>query len=311
MTTSSRDLSSHQKFFFNCFPQSPDLYKLNHLLKINLRDISFDVDETSCPDAWEYIRSGKWEQESFDAIDRYVHPKATVLDIGCWDGPLSLYMAGKEAMVYAFDPDPKAYSALLTKLELNPELKKRIRPFPMAIGAETGTIELYARRAYGQSSTSTLARTRDKVAGERVRQMTLAAFLQSEGIDSVNFINMDIEGGEFRLLEEAAKTIASLGYPTILRSLQPGHLNEAIYNKKLPWRLFSLAMMKVEKYFGIRFFRKALLREISPVVELAKKYAYVYDPAGPLIPKEKLGSSLLLRSGIDLFMSKFPREQET
>jgi FkbM family methyltransferase len=53
-----------------------------------------------------------------------------------------LLQSDQEAQVFAFEPHPRNLFALTSTLKANPEYGKRVTLFPVALGAELGTVEL-------------------------------------------------------------------------------------------------------------------------------------------------------------------------
>lgn len=272
-------------------------------MKIQLGEISFQVDESYLPEFWNHVNAGKWEQDTFDVLNHFVSSGSCVVDLGCWIGPISLYSAQKGGRVYAVDPDPEAFKWLLKNVQLNPELQGQIYPKNTAISDESGTQALYARSGYGNSSSSILKRTRDRVSSATIPKIRLDEFLATNGIDHVDFLKIDIEGGEFAIMEqlEALKTENKCHH--IFLAIHYDHLNEAIYQKKIGWRFLSLSLMKLERITGWYLFRKELLRSIQPICSLAEKFNYVYSPAGHRIPSNEMTPQYLLKRKPDLLLS--------
>ena len=180
-------------------------------MKLKINDIAFEADASFKPHYWKDIDAGLWEKQSFELIDAIVKESDQVLDIGCWAGPLSLYMAAKGADVYAVDPDPAAFGALLKNLELNPSLSHRVHPYQLAISNENGKSKLYARTDYGNSSSSLLQRSRDGIDHEAADTLSFEAFIEKTKLKQIDFIKMDIEGGEPAALLVVVQPAGGLG----------------------------------------------------------------------------------------------------
>lgn len=273
------------------------------ILDISIRNVAFKVDASFSPKYWRDINSGSWERHTFDIIDYFVSSTNLALDIGCWAGPLSLYMAAKGANVLCIDPDPVAHQALLNNLDLNPELRTRIRPFQVAIAPNDQNVQLYARKAYGHSSTSLLKRTRDQITSSQAEGCTLDRFTQNAQINKIDFIKMDIEGGEFVILDDLIRTLKKYDFPTLYLSLHFSQLNEAIYGQKIGWRPLSLLMIKLEEQFGFRLFSKLLVQNAKQIIQLARCFKYTYNQFGDSIPLEILTHKYLLSEPVDLVLS--------
>ena len=277
-------------------------------MEMRLRDVEFQVDTSLHPFFWESISTKPWETGTFDVIDQFVQPGDSVADIGCWMGPISLYLAGKGARVYAADPDPTAYKAFQSNLSLNPTLSTLITPHHLAIAPQRGTFTLYARTGYGNSSSSLLARTRDQVQDSTTLGLTLAEFMEQNAVARFSLIKLDIEGGEFALAEQLLALKQADRYGHLLLSMHYDHLNESIYQQQIFGRWLSKAFMKVERITGRYLFRRRLRQTLEPIVSLCRQFPYVYTMEGQRLSPEQLSAQQLLRSGADLFLADQPWE---
>ncbi|MCH2032334.1 MAG: FkbM family methyltransferase [Tenacibaculum sp.] len=272
-------------------------------MKIEIRNIFFNIDQSSYTDFWNNLRTGKWEPNTFDVIDRYVSNDNIAIDLGCWIGPLSLYMAKKGATVYAIDPDPHAYKWFIKNLNLNPELKSKIHPRNVAISQKSGEQILYARKGYGYSSTSLLNRTRDKVNGTKAKTYSLDEFIKINSITKIDFLKIDIEGGEFAIINQLKKLKSKKKYNTLFLSLHYDHLNEAVYQKKITSKKLSLILMKIERIMGFYFFRNKLQMHLKEVCVLTEEFNFIYSHTGKKLTSKEITPGYLLNKKIDLLMS--------
>jgi len=274
-----------------------------NIFDLQINKASFKVDSSFSPEYWCDIKSGNWEAHTFEIIDYFVDQTSVALDIGCWAGPLSLYMATKGAQVFCVEPDPVAYRALINNLGLNPNLKQNIHAFRLAIAVHEGTLNLFARKSYGQSSTSLLNRSRDHMASATARGCPLANFVRIANISKIDFIKIDIEGGEFAIVDDLIKTIEKYHIPTLYLSLHFAQLNESIYKNKIGIRPISLMLLKLEKYFRFRLFSNVLQSHASAIINLARRYQYAYNQFGDEIPATGLTVGYLLSTEVDLLLS--------
>lgn len=137
---------------------------------------------------YAYSRGG--EQVTVQAGD-------IVLDAGgCW-GDTALYfasMVGPAGKVYTFEFDPENLVIMRTNLALNPELASRIEIVEQALWDRSGeTLEF----ALGGRTTS-LAFNQD--ARHTTSTITLDDFVESAGIERLDFVKMDVEGAELKVL---------------------------------------------------------------------------------------------------------------
>ena len=185
-------------------------------MDIKLRKTEFKISVGENIDAWNYINSGLWEPHSFNIFDAFINTNDTILDIGSWSGVLSLYAANKVKKVYAIDPDPVCFKELEVNIKLNSNLVDKISAHNVAISDKKETLHLYAREAYGKSSSSILSRKRDNLKSLQIETVTLLNFLKQEKIEHVHFIKMDVEGAEFKILPNIKKALEEMSYPTSL-----------------------------------------------------------------------------------------------
>jgi FkbM family methyltransferase len=269
-------------------------------MKIVINGTEFTVDGSVFSPFWTDLNSGNWERETFEVIDYFVKDGSRTLDIGCWIGPISLYMAAKGARVYSIDPDPVAYKIFVENLDLNPALKFLINPFNIALSSKNQDVNLFARQAYGYSSTSILKRTRDNLSNIKADGISLENFINSANLLYLDFIKMDIEGAEFDLLPDILPAIAKLGLPTLFVSFHYSYLNEFFYQNTFKFRYLSLLLMKFEKLLGFYLFKARLLTALEKCLQMAKKYTFIYTDSGVQILHEELTPGRLLRKKLNL-----------
>lgn len=272
-------------------------------MNIQFRDISFYVDDSQHAAFWDYLSSGKWESDSFNILDDFVTEGSCFVDLGCWIGPLSLYAAAKGANVHAIDPDPEAYKWFLKNVERNPILKSRIKAHHMAISNRNGEQILYARTDYGNSSTSLLNRIRDGVHHVTTPVATLKYFLEKNDLDSIDLLKIDIEGGEFTIANQLEELKKRKKIKNLFLSIHYDHLNEAVYQKRMKSRFFSLVCMKLERLFGIYLFKKELLNHLKDIVSLAKTFNFIYTNNGYQLSSTQEIGRYLLKNKIDIVLS--------
>lgn len=275
-------------------------------INIRIRDISFRINPFQFGAMWDYVATQNWEPESFDILDRFLKPRDVMLDIGCWAGPLSLYAASKGAEVHAIDPDPVIFKQMVHNLALNSGLKERVKCHNIAIWEEDEPIRLHARNSFGDSSASTLPRARDLGSFVMVPGMSLESFRSENHIEHINFIKMDIEGGEFRLIPVMAKSLEGCGWPVLYISLHYNYLKESIFKKRIRSKLFSRILLKTEALFGFKLFRGVIRRRLAEFINSLPDYDYVYLEDGTPTSKAKLLDDPLSLEGRHLVLSMEP-----
>lgn len=179
-------------------------------MEIQLKNHTFQIDPGQNKHYWTYINSIDWEPHTFAIFDHFVTENSVVLDVGSWSGVLTLYAAQTAKEVHALDPDPVCFSELNTNVALNPTIADKIKTYKTAISDTKETLFLSARNTYGASSSSILARKRDTEKSLELKTISLAEFLEKEAISKVDFIKMDVEGTEFRILPTIGKALEAI-----------------------------------------------------------------------------------------------------
>lgn len=177
--------------------------------------------------AWWLIRRGALDSEllagTFETAElrfteRFLQPGMTVLDIGANHGLYTLLAAkciGAKGRVFAFEPSPRERKRLRTHLWLNRCTNARI--VPCALGSRASEADLYVVHGSQMGCNSLRPpQVNEPVAATRVRVRTLDDFLERENLPHVDFIKMDVEGGEWEVLKGAAKLFQSPRPPVLL-----------------------------------------------------------------------------------------------
>lgn len=272
-------------------------------MKIKINNIEFLVNKKFNPDFWNYVSLGKWEPHTFEIIDNFVSENSKVIDIGSWIGPLSLYMAGKGANVYSIEPDFIAYEELILNLKLNPTLNKLINPFRLAITSRSEKVKLYARKNHGDSSSSILNRITSNGDHINVNGVSFNKFLDISKLKQVEFIKMDIEGGEFEILPNIVSIVEKIGLPTIFISFHYSYLNEFLYQEKFRSKKIAYLLLKLERKIGYRFFKTKIISIIENALNISKKYKYIYTEYGEKVKFTDLNPDLMIKNKMNLVIS--------
>ena len=257
-------------------------------MQIQLKNHTFQIDPGQNKHYWTYINSIDWEPHTFAIFDHFVTEDSVVLDVGSWSGVLTLYAAKIAKKVHALDPDPVCFSELNTNVELNPAVAEKIKTYKTAISDKKETLRLSARETYGASSSSILERKRDTENSLEVETISLADFLEKENIPQVDFIKMDVEGAEFRILPTIGKALEKVNYPTLYISFHYSFLNENLYHKNIPSGFLNKLLMRLENTFGFSLYKKRIRKEIANLYNDLKAYSYIYKTDGTPISFDDL-----------------------
>lgn len=173
-------------------------------MKVSHRGTEFEVVNRL---GWWKSRLPTWEPETFDAIDEFADPDSTFMDVGSWVGPMTLYAMKKFKSVYAYDPDPKAYSQLSANLDANGK-PPNVFTLCQAAWTRPTILPLYA-------PASKLATSETNVHGfGKTRNFgRMEAFDLDNEIRKIRprLLKLDVEGAEAILLPYVWPTVVELG----------------------------------------------------------------------------------------------------
>jgi FkbM family methyltransferase len=176
---------------------------------------------------------GAFERSSIAAYSKVVMPGGVALDIGANIGAHSMPLArlvGAEGRVIAFEPTKYAHAKLARNVALNPELAARVGTEQLmltdtAVGVPAP--KLYSswplKDTAGSKHGTHLGVLADTTGASAT---TLDEYVRRHRLARVDFMKIDVDGNECRVLRGAADTLARF-HPDILIEFMPYGLDEA------------------------------------------------------------------------------------
>jgi FkbM family methyltransferase len=149
-------------------------------------------------------------------IKRLLSPGSLIFDVGANFGYYAITLVnelGDGTRAFAFEPFPPTYARLRRNVELN-ALEGRVTTLALALSDAAGTAHMQTRNA--NSGTAALSERGDF----DVAVTTMDEFCEQRGVQQLDFIKIDVEGFEDRLLRGAAQTIKRFR-PLLLIELNP------------------------------------------------------------------------------------------
>jgi len=160
-------------------------------------DMTFKCD-TEHMEFWEKVNNGIWEPSTFNIYSRFLIKDSTYCDIGAWIGPTVLYASVRSMKVICFEPDLVAYKYLLHNININQ--LHNVLPFNIALSDFDGTGRMSSfAQSLGDSASSLLNTDKAKESIE-VLCLTWSNWHTIVKPGKIDFMKIDIEGGEFSLL---------------------------------------------------------------------------------------------------------------
>lgn len=243
---------------------------------VSKNKVTFNV--SGSDEAWRSFQDNTWEPATFKILDKVLRPEQTVADIGAWMGPISLYAASKVKKCYSFEPDPIAFKELLINIKLNPDLEKKIVPLNQAVTRTGAPVKLFSRYTYGDSGSSVLKRIKSANQYVEVSSTTFQDFIRLNQIENIQFIKMDIEGGEFFVLPQMREYLERKK-PILLVSFHFDALCEYIELKYLPFGIIRRIYRALDPYkIIIKYFATKLMDQVITSLDFYHVYNNDLEP---------------------------------
>jgi FkbM family methyltransferase len=239
----------------------------------------------------EPLLAGEFEAAEMAFVERFLQPGMTVLDVGAHHGLYSLLASarvGARGTVFAFEPSPRERRALRLNLLLN--LAGNVSVQGLALGSDNGEQNLFVVQGSQRGCNSLRPpEVFSATIPVRVRVVPLDEWLVKQKIDHVNFIKLDVEGGELDFFRGASKLLRQAQAPLILCELQD------IRTKA--WGHTAREAADFVRDFGYKWFRPLDDGMIERMPELPERYEGNFIA----VPQPKLrGLKEMIRDGSDL-----------
>ena len=151
-----------------------------------------------------------YEPEMSNALEHFLKPGATFVDIGANEGFFSVMasrLVGATGKVVAVEPQTRLKGVVERNFQLNGVTNATL--LSCAISDHEGNADLFVSPDTNTGSTALRNMTRYRLPKEVVRVTTLLRLFDSEGIQSADLVKMDIEGAEYE---------AVLGSPELFKA---------------------------------------------------------------------------------------------
>lgn len=184
--------------------------------------LSFEVIEGTPNES--FWKMSDWESETYRVLDEQLQKDKSYLDIGAWIGPTVLYGAQLSKKAYTFEPDPVAWDELQKNIAANPSITN-IVAHNFALSDVNGTLHMGSDNRLGESVTR-VGKFKDELSFD-IECRSLDDYIASLGdeVNDLNFVKMDIEGGEVQLakskfLKDTAIPCLLSVHPPMMRDFQ-------------------------------------------------------------------------------------------
>ncbi|HKN74646.1 MAG TPA: FkbM family methyltransferase [Candidatus Acidoferrum sp.] len=199
-----------------------------------------------------------FEEAEVRFVQRLLRPGMTVLDIGAHHGLYTLLTAkrvGRHGRVIAFEPSLRECRRLAQHVRVN--RCKNVEVEACAVGDMSGEAELFmvdGFRDWGNSLRPPDVPEPTRVVRAPVRK--LDDVLAERGIDHVDFIKLDTEGGELAVLEGARRLLQTAPRPAILAEVED--------IRTRPWGYPAREIMQLLARWNYRWFALSEMGTLYP-----------------------------------------------
>ena len=152
-----------------------------------------------------WMWAGAYERELVHLMKRTLKSGMTVVDVGANIGYLSALAAGlvgNTGQVHAFEPIPQN----VARLRQNLSAFRWARLYPCAVGEAPGKATIYFNES--EAGWASLLISDDLKCRVDVDIIRLDDWVHDHAINRVDFVKMDIEGGEFHALRGAQEMLS-------------------------------------------------------------------------------------------------------
>jgi FkbM family methyltransferase len=192
--------------------------------------------------------TGEYDPCTSRVIGSFLQRGCVAADIGANVGALTMLMAklvGKDGIVLAVEPGPPIFSRLVNNLELNPEIKSRVRTVQMGLSDRKDEL-FWCEDPKNRGNAGFLDGY-----GIPVSVITLDELVTGENVTRLDFVKIDVEGMELEVIKGGTKTLQKykpvIYYETLVAFRQHrgfdifGEIAEIL--RSMDYRLFGLDLL--------------------------------------------------------------------
>lgn len=243
--------------------------------RIGLVGRSFTVSGSAGDEYFRGLPEGNHEDPVLSGLLPYIGDRAVCIDVGANIGLYSLALSALApgGRIYAFEPSHDAFGHLQKNLAQNGA--DNVKASQLALGDSTGKVRFHEIPFFtaGSFTVDESCFLTSEVLGSTYVETpctTLDEFASGEGIDHLDLVKIDVEGGEMSVIEGALKTIEKY-HPLVL--LEFSSFAFTLHQSILP----QVALERLSQIFPYIFVigrTDGLLRRVATGNET---YDFLYD----------------------------------
>ena len=216
------------------------------------------------------ILNQSYDSEEINILEKLIKDNfvGIFIDIGSNCGFYSFHFARKDLKVFAFEPVPEIYEELKSNIKLN--FCQNIILFNCALGNQNESILFNVSDFEGGSGASSENLKFGKEI--KVSKRKLDDLMNDQNLDNIDFLKIDIEGGELNMLKGAEKLIEKYKPKMLLEIVDihcdrfehlPEDICNFLFNKGYDGRYFGNEHSKKLNDINIDEFEKPNLKNLK------------------------------------------------
>ncbi len=242
----------------------------NNILRYE-NGIAFNISTKKNSMSKSLILQEHTESNETKFLKKIIKPGETVLDVGANMGWYSIHFSkwvGQSGKVFAFEPVPEIYEELKSNIKLN--FCQNIILFNCALGNQNESILFNVSDFEGGSGASSENLKFGKEI--KVSKRKLDDLMNDQNLDNIDFLKIDIEGGELNMLKGAEKLIEKYKPKMLLEIVDihcdrfehlPEDICNFLFNKGYDGRYFGNEHSKKLNDINIDEFEKPNLKNLK------------------------------------------------
>ncbi len=190
---------------------------------------------------------GQYEKAISNIASRLINSGDTCIDVGAnfgWYTTLMAKLCGRDGSVHSFEPVPQTFRELDANVSLSGY--KNITINQNALGDRRDTITIRIPKGEPTGHASIASKSDGKDAAFECEMLTLDDYFTENGIGTVNFVKVDVEGAEMIFLKGAGRLFTQPIPPVILMEMA---LNQSKHFDYLPNDLIEFIRSKGDYIF--------------------------------------------------------------
>ena len=243
---------------------------------VTIFDRNFTICGSEVDDYYRQLpEGGELVDPVLAGIRPYVHDDSVCVDIGANIGLYTLAMAAlaRRGRVWAFEPAPGSYEFLERNIAVNG--LDNVEAFNLAVAATSGTVDFHDIPFFTAGSFTVEGDSflTSEVLGSsffRAPSVTLDEFVADHGLRSVDFVKIDVEGGELSVLEGAVGTL-DRHRPVVV--LEFNSFGFSLHNAVLP----QVALGRIRELFPHVFVIDRVDGSLARLTGAYEAYEFLYE----------------------------------